>query len=72
MVAAGAVVTKDVPLTCNSQRVDLTLFSVEEHNLPIYLQMRRMPLCDSKPWPGEPLRRDSEETARSHVILPLT
>ena len=69
MVAAGAVVTKDVPLTCNSQRVDLMLLSVDEHNLPIYLQMRRMPLCDNKPWPGEPvIVAIPEETARSHVV----
>jgi hypothetical protein len=36
-------------------RVDLTLLSIDEQKLPIYLQMRRMPLCDNKPWPGEPV-----------------
>ena len=39
----------------NSQRVDLTLLSVDEQKLPVYLQMRRMPLGDNKPWPGEPV-----------------
>src|SRR5262249_13675207 len=39
----------------NSQRVDLTLLSVDEQKLPVYLRMRRMPLCDNKPWPGEPV-----------------
>jgi hypothetical protein len=39
--------------------------------LPIYLQMRRMPLCDNKPWPGEPvIVAIPEGTARSHVVLP--
>jgi len=39
----------------NSQRVDLTLLSVDEQKLPVYLRMRRMPLGDNKPWPGEPV-----------------
>jgi Trypsin-like peptidase domain len=55
----------------NSQRVDLTLLSVDEHKLPIYLQMRRMSLCDNKPWPGEPvIVAIPEGTARSHIMLP--
>src|SRR5262249_4401113 len=33
----------------NFERVDLTLLSVDEQNLPVYLRMRRMPLCDNKP-----------------------
>src|SRR5881227_3548309 len=35
----------------NFERVDLTLLSVDEQKLPVYLRMRRMPLCDNKPWP---------------------
>ena len=31
----------------NFERVDLTLLSVDEQKLPIYLRMRRMPLCDN-------------------------
>jgi hypothetical protein len=37
----------------NVERVDLTLLSVDEQKLPVYLRMRRMPLCDNKPWPGK-------------------
>ena len=55
----------------NFERVDLTLLSIDEQKLPIYLQMRRMPLCDNHPWPGEPvIVAIPEETARSHIMLP--
>ena len=52
-------------------RVDLTLLSIDEQKLPIYLQMRRMPLCENRPWPGEPvIVAIPEETARSHIMSP--
>jgi len=55
----------------NVERVDLTLLSVDEQKLPVYLRMRRMPLCDNKPWPGEPvIVAIPEGTARSHIMLP--
>jgi hypothetical protein len=39
--------------------------------LPIYLQMRRMPLCEKPPWAGEPvIVAVPEGTARSHVMSP--
>jgi hypothetical protein len=50
----------------------LTLLSIDEQKLPIYLQMRRMPLCEKNPWPGEPvIVAIPEGTASSHVISPL-
>ena len=53
------------------ERVDLTLLSIDARKLPIYLQMRRMPLCENQPWPGEPVVvAVPEGTARSHVMLP--
>ena len=65
----------DLPATAiregNFERVDLTLLSVDEQKLPVYLRMRRMPLCDNKPWPGEPvIVAIPEGTARSHIMLP--
>jgi hypothetical protein len=65
----------DLPATAiregNFERVDLTLLSIDEQKLPIYLQMRRMPLCDNEPWPGEPvIVAIPEDTARSHIMLP--
>jgi hypothetical protein len=57
----------------NVESVDLTLLSIDEQKLPIYLQMRRMPLCEKNPWPGEPvIVAVPEETARSYVISPLS
>ena len=58
------------------EHVDLTLLSIDEKKLPIYLQMRRMPLCDKPSWPGEPvIVAIPESTARSRVVsaqlLPL-
>jgi hypothetical protein len=51
--------------------VDLTLLSIDEQKLPIYLQMRRMRLCENNPWPGEPVIVAAPEgTARSHIMLP--
>jgi hypothetical protein len=53
------------------ERVDLTLLSTDEQRLPIYLQMRRMSLCENRPWPGQPvIVAVPEGTARSHVMLP--
>jgi hypothetical protein len=52
-------------------RLDLTLLSIDEQKLPIYLQMRRMPLCENNLWPGEPvIVAIPEGTARSHIMLP--
>jgi hypothetical protein len=57
----------------NVEGVDLTLLSIDEQKLPIYLQMRRMPLCEKNPQPGERvIVAVPEETARSHVIAPLS
>ncbi len=51
--------------------VDLTLLSIDEHKLPIYLQMRRMPLCEKPPWAGEPvIVAVPEGTARSRIMSP--
>jgi hypothetical protein len=56
----------------NFENVDLTLLSIDEQKLPIYLQMRRMPLCEKNPWSAEPvIVAIPEETARSRVISPL-
>jgi hypothetical protein len=50
---------------------DLTLLSVDEQKLPIYLRMRRMPLCDKAPWVGEPvIVTIPEGTSRSRIMSP--
>jgi S1-C subfamily serine protease len=55
----------------NLERVDLTLLAIDEQKLPIYLQMRRMSLCENQPWAGEPvIVAIPEGTARSQIMLP--
>src|SRR5262245_59629783 len=54
------------------ERVDLTLLSIDEQKLPIYLQMRRMPLCEKNPEPSaHVIVAVPEETARSYIMSPL-
>jgi hypothetical protein len=51
--------------------VDLTLLSIDEQKLPIYLRMRRMPLCERAPWVAKPvIVAVPEGTARSHIMSP--
>ena len=55
----------------NLERVDLTLLAIDEQKLPVYLQMRRMSLCENQPWAGEPvIVAIPEGTARSQIMLP--
>jgi len=51
--------------------VDLTLLSVNPSQLPVRLQMRRLPLCKRDPYPGEKvIVAIPEGTARSTVLPP--
>jgi S1-C subfamily serine protease len=53
------------------EREDLTLLSIDEQKLPVNLRMRRMPLCERAPWPGEPvIVAVPEGTARSRIMSP--
>jgi len=57
----------------NIERVDLTLLSIDEQKLPIYLRMRRMPLCEKTPRPDEHvIVAVPEETARSYIMSPMS
>lgn len=50
---------------------DLTLLSVDDALLPLRLRLRRNPLCEQPPWPGEEvITVVPEGTARSHIISP--
>jgi len=51
--------------------VDLTLLSIDAKELPIRLQMRRLPLCEREPYAGEMVAVVTPEgTARSRVLPP--
>jgi len=72
-VAIGA---KELPASLIKQGsfegVDLTLLSIDAKELPIRLQMRRLPLCERGPYAGEMVVVVIPEgTARSRVLSPL-
>jgi S1-C subfamily serine protease len=51
--------------------VDLSLLSVDEHLLPVALQLRRMPVCTNSLWTGEDvIVATPEGLAPSHVMSP--
>jgi hypothetical protein len=53
------------------EKEDLALLSVDEQLLPMKLRLRRMPLCQMSPWPGEPVVvAIPEGTARSSILTP--
>ncbi len=53
------------------EQTDLTLLSVDEKLLPSRLRLRRNPLCQKNPWPGESvITVVPGQTARSHVLDP--
>jgi hypothetical protein len=53
------------------ETIDLTLLSVDETRLPSRLALRRNPLCQQPPWPGEPvITVVPEGTARSRIMSP--
>jgi hypothetical protein len=74
-VAFARIAGMDLPAKAiregSFERMDLTLLSIDEQKLPMYLRMRRMPLCEKAPWVGEPvIVAIPEGTARSHIMSP--
>jgi S1-C subfamily serine protease len=53
------------------ERSDLALLAIDEESLPTSLRLRRISLCEARPWPGEDvITVIPEETVHSHVISP--
>jgi hypothetical protein len=53
------------------EHTDLTLLSVPEDLLPVWLRMRRNPICAENPWPGQDvITVVPESTAHSYVLSP--
>ena len=50
--------------------MDLTLLSIDGTKLPVGLQMRRMPLCEQSPYPGETVVVAIPEGTAPSRILP--
>jgi hypothetical protein len=55
----------------NFDRVDLTVLRIDPSSLPPSLGLRRMPLCDAPPTPGQPvLTVTPQAVAPSHIFPP--
>src|SRR5262249_23997100 len=53
------------------EQEDLTLLQIDESELPVSLRLRRMPVCQHRPWVGEPvIAAVPEGIARSHIMSP--
>ncbi|HEX9169597.1 MAG TPA: serine protease [Roseiarcus sp.] len=69
VVIAGQDLPAGLVKEGNLDSVDLTLLSIDATNLPVRLRMRRMPLCERAPYPGEAVVvAIPEGTARSRVL----
>lgn len=68
---AGQELPTNVVKAGDFETIDLTLLSVDEARLPSRLALRRNPLCQQPPWPGEPvITVVPEGTARSRILSP--
>jgi hypothetical protein len=71
VVIAGQDLPASLVKQGNLDTVDLTLLSVDATQLPVRLQMRRMPLCERASYPGEAVVvAIPEGTARSRILPP--
>jgi hypothetical protein len=69
---AGRELPTQVVKAGDFDTIDVTLLAVDEKWLPLRLRLRRNPLCQRSPWPGEEvITVVPEGTARSRIISPL-
>jgi Trypsin-like peptidase domain len=60
-----ATVVKESPF----EQLDLALLEFDESGLPVSLRLRRMPLCQGKPWPGEEvISLSAQGPVRSRIL----
>lgn len=64
----SATIVKESPF----EALDLALLSFDETGLPVSLRLRRLPLCQGRPWPGEQVISLLGTTSvRSYILSPL-
>jgi hypothetical protein len=62
-----ATVVKESPF----EQLDLALLEINEEGLPVSLRLRRIPLCQGQPWPGEEVvSLSAQGPVRSRVVSP--
>jgi S1-C subfamily serine protease len=68
---AGQELSTEVLKRGSLSDADLALVSIDDSKLPVSLRLRRMPICQKPPWPGEQvIVAIPEGIAQSHVISP--
>ena len=62
-----ATIVKESPF----EQLDLALLQIDESGLPVSLRLRRMPLCQGRPWPGEEvISLAATGPVHSHILSP--
>jgi hypothetical protein len=68
---AGVVLPAKVLKQGSFEDEDLSLLSVDEEKLPASVELPRMQLSDTPPWPGDPvIVVDAERATQSHIVSP--
>jgi Trypsin-like peptidase domain len=68
---AGQKLLATVVKESSFEQLDLALLQFDESGLPVSLRLRRLPLCQGKPWPGEEvISLSAQGPVRSHILSP--
>jgi len=71
VIIAGQTLTATVVKESPFEQLDLVLLEVNEEGLPVSLRLRRIPLCQGQPWPGEEVvSLSAQGPVRSRVLSP--
>ena len=71
VIIAGQTLIATVVKESSFEQLDLALLEIDEATLPISLRLRRIPLCQGQPWPGEEVvSLSAQGPVRSRVLSP--
>ena len=71
VIIAGQTLVATVVKESPFEQLDLALLEVDEEGLPLRLRLRRVPLCQGQPWPGEEVvSLSGQGPVRSRVLSP--
>ena len=71
VLIAGQSLTATVVKESPFEQLDLALLEINEEGLPVSLRLRRIPLCQGQPWPGEEVvSLSAQGPVRSRVLSP--
>jgi len=71
VIIAGRTLSATLVKESPFEQLDLALLEINEEGLPVSLRLRRIPLCQGQPWPGEEVvSLSAQGPVRSHVLSP--